>query len=150
MARRSNNIALNQIMSNQNSGLLPNIMTKSVTFAAGTTGAIGTFTLATVTGAVAMSVIGVCTTDVTGSGSIEVGTGNLTGAFIATTTGTGVLNKKIWWNATPAFVLATSSITKQLMANDTVVYKITTNTLTAGVVKFYIMWAPMSDDAAVV
>lgn len=147
---RTNKVILEDMCERLNSDVLDNRLSKSVTFVAGTTGAIGSFKIATVTGVVAMTAFAVCTTDVNGSGTIEVGTSAATAGLIAQVSGTALDAGEIWHDATPdASLELTSVLTKKIVTSD-VYYKIATDTLTAGVVTFYIMWSALSPSATVV
>ena len=59
MARKSNNTVLNNLCTRLNSNLLDNKLSSTVTFVAGTTGAVDVHDLATVTGVVALSIFAV-------------------------------------------------------------------------------------------
>lgn len=146
----SSNTALNLIKDSTGSSLLPQKLTKIVTFLAASTGAIATKTIATVTGVVALSLFAVCSTSVVGSGTIKVGITNDTDAIIAQTTGTDIDTNDIWWDATPDAVIELTSVLIKNIIKEDVVYQIETNTLTDGVVTFYILWAPISLDGNVV
>ena len=117
------------------------------TFVAGTTGAVAAHTLFTVTGDVLVRVFAVCSTDVTGSGTGEVGVTGNTAALIAQTTGTGIDAGETWIDATPEVgtvaVPATFIITNGL----DILLTIGTNTFTAGVITFYCLWRPLSTGA---
>jgi hypothetical protein len=145
MARKSDNTALNQLCDFQNLGLPANRETVSVTFVAGTTGSVGKHTLATVTGVVAVSIIGLCTVDVTGTGSAQIGTTAVTNAIVASTTGTTIDANELWFDATPISYVAVGSVPK-IIVGDNISYEVTGDTLTGGVVKFYILWSPLSPD----
>lgn len=120
------------------------------TFAAATTGAVGAHTLFTVTGNVLVVVWGICSTDVTGSGTAEVGTANNTAALIAQTTGTAIDANEVWQNATPtAEVGAIISTPKPIANGSDIVLTIGTDTLTGGVVTFYCQWRPMNNTSSV-
>lgn len=124
------------------------LSTSTWTFAAATTGAVGAHTLFTVTGTVLANVFGVCTTDITGSGTGEVGTANNTAALIAQTTGTAIDANEIWQNATPTTeVGAVVSTPKPIAPATNIILTIATNTFTAGVVTFYCIWRPISSGA---
>ena len=135
---------------NLSSEFLPYSTQKTVTFVGTTTGATGTFKLADVTGLVAVGVIAKCTTDVAGSGTIEVGTALSTAVLIAQTTGTDLDVGDIWHDAAPDASVELTSVVKKNIVSQDINYKVTTNTLTAGVITFYIFWAPMSSDGDVV
>lgn len=122
------------------------LLSSTWTFAAATTGAVGAHTLFTVTGDVLVNVFAVCTTDITGSGTGEVGTANNTAALIAQTTGTAIDANEVWQNATPtAEVGAVVSTSKPIANGADIVLTIATNTFTAGVVTFYCIFRPLSN-----
>jgi len=151
MARKSNNLALNIIAQNQNSVVLNNRLSKAVTFAAGTTGAVGSFKILTVTGTVALTCFAVCGTTLTsgGAATIEVGTTATTAGLIAQTTATNIAAKEIYHDATPdASIELTSVITHKIVTED-VYYKVATTTITGGVLTFIIGWTPISPDGNV-
>jgi len=132
------------------SNVLPNKLSSTVTFVAGTTGAVAAHDIFTVTGTVAVTLFAVCTTNVAGSGTIEVGTADSTAALIAQTTGTDIDAKEIWHDASPdASVEAVSVLTTKIVTDD-IIYTIASDTLTSGVVTFYLSWYPISSGATVV
>lgn len=121
---------------------------KAITYSALTTGAVGLTTLFTVTGTVSVRVFAVCSgVDLTGSGTIEVGVSGNTAAVIAQTSATAIDVGEIWATTSPATVLALPAI--QLVATD-VIQTIATNTVTAGTLTYYCLWAPVSSDGNVV
>lgn len=151
MARKSNNTALNALASNQNSGFLDNALSKSITYVAGTTGAIGATTLCTVTGTVALSIFGVCSTNLAGVGAtIEVGTAASTAGAIAQTTATDIDANEIWHDATPDKSIELTSVVIQNIVTDDVIQTIGTAAISGGVMTYYIRWAPISPDGNVV
>ena len=108
--------------------------------------------LFTVNGLVAITAFGICTTDVTGTGSIQLGIGDSTNVLIASTTGTAIDNGELWDDAivTRSYDTMSDTVPLWLIAyNDHVVYEVTGNTLTGGVVTFYCLWEPISDHATV-
>ena len=130
--------------------VLSNKLSSAVTFSALTTGAVAAHDLFTVTGTVAVTLFAVCTTNVAGSGTIEVGTAASTAGLIAQTTGTDIDTKEIWHDATPdASIELVSIITSKIVIDD-IIYTIASDTLTGGVVTFYLSWYPISDGATVV
>ena len=66
------------------------IESKSITYVAATTGAVGTTNLFTITGTVALRIFGVCSVNLTGSGTLEVGIAGMTNGLIDQTTGTDI------------------------------------------------------------
>ena len=149
MAYKSEIHALNSLVDRQNSVLLDNKLDTAITFVATTTGAVDTHDLLTITGVVALQVFGVCSTDVAGSGTIEVGTALSTAGVIAQTTGTAIDVGDIWHDAAPDASVELTSVLLQNIITQDVAYIIAGNTLTGGVVTFYIRWAPISDDGNV-
>ena len=120
------------------------------TFAAATTGAVGAHTLFTVTGNNLANIWAVCSSDVTGSGTGEVGTTNNTAAFIAQTTGTAIDANEVWQNATPTAEVGAALGNAKPVANGAdIVLTIATDTFTAGVVTFYCAYRPCSPDAQI-
>ncbi len=125
------------------------ISTKAVTYAAATTGAVGTTTLFTVTGTVGVRVFAVASgTDLTGSGTLEVGITANTAAVIAQTAATAIDVGEIWYGTNPPTVGVTPA--QLLLAGTDVIQTIATNTVTAGTLTFYCMWFPISNDGNVV
>ena len=120
------------------------------TFVASTTGATGNHTLFTVTGNVLVSIFGVVDTTLTsgGANTIEVGVTGNTAVLIAQATGANFADGDIWVDATDTRVGAGAVPAMQII-NDgfDILLKITTATLTAGVVDFYCLWRPLSSDA---
>lgn len=152
MARKSNNTCLNVIASNNNSGLLDNMLSTSVTFLAASTGkqATGTFKIADITGTVAISIVGICSVNLAGDTStIEVGTALSTAGLIAQTTATDIDAGDIWHDATPDSSIELTSVIKQYIVTQDIAYKIGTADITGGVITFIIRWTPISPDGNV-
>lgn len=126
------------------------LLSSTWTFAASTTGAVGAHTLFTVTGDVLLNVFAVCTTDVTGSGTGEVGVTGNTAALIAQTTGTAIDAGEVWQNGTPTTgVGAALGNAKPVADGLDILLTIGTDTFTAGVVTFYCIYRPLSTGASV-
>ena len=127
---------------------------KSITFAGGTTNAIGDhdgtndpFDIFTVTGDVKVKVIAVCTTSLTGdSSTLEVGTTLSTAGIIALTTCTDIDAGMIWHDATPDVDMELSSVVKEYILADgaDIIGTVKTANITAGVIKFTVMWKAVS------
>lgn len=115
--------------------------------------------LFTVTGLIQCKLIAVCKTSCTGAGSTdEVGITGATAIFMPTTTMTSLDAGHVWLNdATPAsyFIVGEEQAAADnlpiyvLNGNDIILTTKTANT-EAGVVDFYLIWSPLSDDASVV
>lgn len=132
---------------------LMNICKQSITFAAATTGAIAAKELFTVQGEVMMSVIGVVTTDLTGTGSIQLGIAGATDAFLGATVGTALDTGEIFGvNTTPptSFV-TTDALPAWIYSNELDAgYEVSVGTITAGVIDFYCRWYPLTEGSTVV
>lgn len=129
---------------------VPKLFRKTVTFDAGTgSGAVGTVAIATVTGAVAITLGAVrCTTSLTGSGTVELGTADNTAGLIAQTTGTDIDASDFWQDATPE-VKISPAITNQCVCAD-IILTVGSATITAGVLEFDFYWVPLSADGNMV
>ena len=119
------------------------------TFAAATTGAAGSHTLFTVTGNVLLSVFGVCTTNMVGSGAdFEVGvTGNTAGLIAQIADVEDLDAGDVYIDATPEVGVAAVPAMQILNGGLDVLLKITNADVSAGVVTFYCLWRPLSSDA---
>lgn len=121
--------------------------TKTITFAAGTTGAVGATTLFTVTGTVGMNVFGFCTADLTGSGTIEVGVAGSTAALCNQQSATSIDNHEVWYDAVLAVGGAVAG--HEHIINQDVIQTIATDTVTGGTLIYYCYWFPISADGNV-
>lgn len=132
---------------------------KSITFAGGTTNAIGDhdgtgdpFTIFTVTGTVLVKVFGVCETDLAGAtATLEVGIAGNTAGLIAQSTATDIDAGEIWHDATPdAGIEASSVAVERILANGAdIIGTVGTSNITSGAIKFFCVWYPLSEDGLV-
>lgn len=114
------------------------------------TGATAAYTQLTVTGTVFVQMFGVCQTALTGAGTIELGISGNTAALIAQTTGTDLDQYETWQDAVPEANPGVVDITGRsfVITNGAdVIMTIAGAVLTAGVIDFYCLWAPLSADA---
>lgn len=121
--------------------------TKSITFVAGTTGAVGATTLFTVSGTVALNVWGFCTENLAGTGTLELGVASSTACLANQQSATAIGNHEVWNDA----VLAVGG---QIaghwhVVNEDVIQTIATNTVTGGVITYYCGWIPLTQGATV-
>ena len=121
-----------------------------ITWAALTTGAVGTHPLATVTGVVAVTCFAKVITDVAGLGTVEVGTALSTAGLLAQVAGTTLDADELWHDATPDSSLELDSILTKKIISQNIGVKITTDTLSGGTMNFYISWYPISSDGNLV
>jgi hypothetical protein len=122
---------------------------KAITYVAGTTGATGATTLFTVTGVVALRVFAVASgTDLTGSGTVEVGIAGNTAALLAQVAATALDVGEIWTDNAPSTVEALPGFS--LVSGTNVIQTIATDTVTAGTLTYYCTWVPVTPNASVV
>lgn len=121
---------------------------KAITYSALTTGAVGATTLFTVTGTVACNVFAICSTNLAGSGTIEIGTATNTAALCDQQSATAIDNHEVWHDA----ILAVGGQVAGHVhvVNEDIIQTIATNTVSGGVLTFYCLWTPLSTDGNVV
>ena len=110
-------------------------------------------TLFTVTGTVIARVVAICTTDVAGAAAtLEVGVAGGTAKLIAQTTGTDIDIGEIWHDATPDSKIELSTVgAENIIANGAdIILTVGTANATGGVLKFFVIWKPVSQDGNVV
>lgn len=122
---------------------------KSITYSALTTGAVGTTTLFTTTGTVAVRIFAVAgSIDLTGSGSLEVGIAGNTAALIAQTAATAIDAGEIWYGTNPPTVGVLPG--QFILAGTDIIQTIASATVTAGTLSYYVLWFPISSDGNLV
>lgn len=121
---------------------------KTITYAAATTGAVGATTLFTVTGTVSMNVFAICSADLTGTGTIEVGVAGNTAVLCGQQSATAIDNHEVWHNGNLA--IGQNVALNQHIVDQNVIQTIGTNTVTGGTLTFYCVWTPISADGKVV
>ena len=136
-------------------GAEPIALVKSFTFTgAATTGAVGTQTVFTVTGEVeVVELIPICDTDLTsaGGGSISLGVTGNTVLFIAATVATAIDAAEFWFTTTPtANALAIPAALKNIAITDDIISTVTVGDVTAGVIRYMLLYRPISAGALVV
>lgn len=133
-----------------------NACSKSITYVAGTTGAIATSTLFTVTGVVRVRIVALCGTTLTSGGSptIEVGTAITTAGLLPqVANATGIAAGELWHmqdGTVDASVEAESTAFITKVVSQNIAQKIASATVTAGVLTYYCFWQPLSPDGTVV
>lgn len=130
---------------------------KSMTFAGGTANDVGDYdgtgnpaTLFTVTGDVIARVFAVCSVDLAGANAtLEVGITDNTAALIAQSTATDIDAGEVWVDTTPATIQAVPA--SQILTGGTdIIQTVGTANITAGVLTYYCLWTPLSEDGNVV
>lgn len=120
------------------------------TFAALTTGATGAHSLFTVTGIVAVSVFGVCETDLTvgGATTLEVGTASSTAGLLPQITASNWDANEVWemTDANLNKLVLDSLLLKKIVTESSIILTIGTSTVTGGTAKIYVSWYPISED----
>lgn len=136
----------------------------TITFAGATTNAWGDDggtldggAVFTVTGLVQVKVIGVCTTDLVGGATVEVGIATDTAIFCSQITDTTLDSGEIYLHdTTPAtyFIVgeeqaALDNLPEYVLNGNDIILTTTTTNTTSGVIDFYVLWKPLSDDASI-
>lgn len=129
----------------------------AITYAAGTTGAIGSTTLFTVTGDVALTMVAAkCTTDLTSAGAPTwtFGVTGNTDIFTVTSPDVTGWDANEWCDTSAGtysvghgYVLAPTQAPQPISGN--IIQTIASATITGGVVRWYVQWVPLSGDGNV-
>jgi len=107
-------------------------------------------TLLTVTGTVELIVIAVCTVNFAGaSATLELGTAATTAGLIPLTTATLLVANEIWHDASPDASIEASTVITRKIVNDDVIFTVKTADISAGTLKLFILWNPISSDGNV-
>lgn len=132
-------------------GLLPFLEVKTVAFSgAAGNGAVGSVALFTVTGAVALYIVGVCSEDLAGAtATLEVGVSGNTAALIAQTTATDIDVGESWVDNAPATVETLATSPKIIGGGQDIIATVATANITDGTIAFYCWYEPMSSDGDV-
>jgi hypothetical protein len=130
------------------------IARKSVTFAAATTGSIAAHTLFTVTDEVLVMAFAVVHSDLTsgGAATVSIGTANNVAGLVAVTGYAGLVGGSTWVDGTPGTeveALPTGAISLINNGAD-IIYDVLGATVTGGVVDFYVLWRPLTEDSNLV
>lgn len=124
-------------------------VTKTITYATATTGAIGATTLFTVTGDVALNVFGICKTSLTGTNAtIEVGIATSTAALADQVTATTVDAHMIYHDAVLA--VGGNVAGHHHVIDEDIIQTIGTAAVATGAITWYCTWTPLSTDGNVV
>lgn len=131
---------------------------KVMTFAGGTTNDPGDFdgtgnpaTLFTVTGTIFAKLIAVCEVDLAGAlATLIVGTAKDTDALIVTTTCTDIGADEIWHDATPDNSVEATTVAAEKIINQDIIQTAATANITSGVIRYILLWRPVTPNATVV
>lgn len=155
MGHQSNNYCLNQLTLTNNSSQLPYKTTKTITFSSAA-GVQGVFPIATVTGAVIAQVIPYISTSFTGTGNFSLGVEGANTIFSGAVA--GVTSKKFLAGTSTVDNIKTgtgaaSAFIPYMLSGTGICYYITGTSskpsISAGVVKVIINWAPVSEDGLI-
>ena len=123
----------------------------SVTFDGDGNGSVGTHTLYTITGMVAVKIYAYCTEGLfSNGGTLEVGTSASTAGLVAQTTTTAIDTDEIWHDSTPDQTLELSTVSTEKIITDDIIYTVATAAITDGSLYFTCIWKPLSNGANVV
>lgn len=137
---------------------LPFLVSKRITFAGGTTDAIGDdggaldpFTIFTVTGDVLVWVAGMVKTTLVGAATLEIGVTNNTAILIAQVAdATTLAVNELWHDATSVLAEGFTPQVHGIGGGLDIIGTVGTADITAGVIDFYCFWRPLSSDGAIV
>ena len=113
----------------------------------------GVTTLYTVTGDVLVRIFGICTTDLAGGGTLEVGITGNTALLIAQTTGTDIITNELWVDVSPTTIGGTlASVTGPfIIPNGLDIIETTASAaITSGQIHYICLWKNLSPDGKVV
>lgn len=122
---------------------------KTITFdGAANTGAVGAVPIFTVTGEVLIEqIVPYCTVDLVGAGSLALGVTGSTALFLAATVGTAIDVGEFLVNTTPvANGVAVPAAFMNIAITDNIIGTVSVGTITAGAVRFDVLWRPLSPD----
>lgn len=108
--------------------------------------------IATVTGAVRVRILPICTSDVTSGGAITfiLGTETTTNGMIASTDGTTIDAGEAWLTTTPSHLHAKTAVLDFIIAaGQDIGYTIGSNAATGGTIVFHVWWEPLDATGAV-
>jgi hypothetical protein len=129
-------------------------LVNDITFVAGTTGAIASHEIFTVTGLVYVKLTQVCTAELTNAvGDLQYGVAGATDTLIATTPEQLLSLGELWLDATPDGLIdtpANATFERIIPAGIDIGYEVTTAALADGTVRFVCEWKPLSEDGNVV
>lgn len=105
--------------------------------------------IATVSGACRIRILPVCTEDLTGGGTLQLGFGASTATYIAATTATAIDANEVWLSITPAADFAYTSVIDRVVNATAVGYEILTSAVTDGTIVFHVWFEPLSSTGSV-
>lgn len=127
------------------------ITSKAITYVTATTGAVGTTTLFTVTGCVAVRVFGVCGLTLVGAATLEVGISGATAIILAQIADATVLaTDELYLDATPTTKVEGLPAPLIISNSQNIIQTIGSTALTGGVLTYYCAWVPISSTGNVV
>lgn len=138
---------------------LPFKASKRITFAGGTTNAIGDhdgtgdpFTIFEVTGDILVDVIGIVKTTLVGAATLEVGVAGATAAILAQVADATTLAVNEMWAADNSVSLAEAYTPTMhgIGGGLDIIGTVGSANITAGVIDFYAFWRPLSSDGNLV
>lgn len=129
---------------------VPKRFKKTITFTgAADLGAVGTVAVATITGSVLFTHLGVrCNTNLAGAtATLEMGVSGNTAGLIAQTAATDIDDGDFWQDASPEVGISPAIVDQLVEGN--IILTVGTADITAGVLEIVGYWLPVSDDGNV-
>ncbi len=113
-------------------------------------GRVGTETLFSVTGLIRGYIIALVDTTLVGAATIEAGVSGATAGLIAqVANATSLVAKEIWHDATPDAFIELGSVGVDRFISNHVIQTIGSATVTAGKIRYILIWRPVTTNAAV-
>lgn len=125
---------------------------KEITYTATGNGAVGAIDIFSVTGTVALKMIGKCTTTLTiqAGSTIKIGTALTTAGLITQTNSDAIDVNELWHDASPDASVELTSVMNKNIVSQNVIQTVGSDTIDTGVILFMGFWYPMSNDGLVV
>lgn len=133
----------------------PKLATKTITFdGTANKGAVGAVPIFTVTGEVLIEkLVPFCTTLLTEAGAtatLALGVTGSTSLFIAATNAVEIDANEFWVDTTPdANGVALPATLKDIIVTDNIIATVAAQAVNAGVIRFDVLWRPLSPDGNV-
>ena len=126
-----------------------NFLSVTADLSSATWNTVAKHAIATVTGCCRVRLVALCTEDLTGGGTLQLGFTGGTSTYISATTATTIDSGELWLSGTPAADFAYTSVVDRVVNATTIGYEILTSAVTDGTIVFLIWFEPLSSTGAV-